>query len=134
MSASKKHAFTAIGSQYVVNPFQVSRACANGKTGHHIKTIPEKRRNKPLPVSTRACVVGKESAVRGAADAVLRQEHTMAPRNDAKPLPATERRRGCEPHDGIERRQLIRYELQCEPRRKNCDRRVNCGWDDIPLR
>ncbi len=56
------------------------------------------------------------------------------PRNDAKPLPATERRRGCEPRDGIERRQLIRYEPQCEPRRKNRDRRVHCGWDDIPLR
>jgi DNA end-binding protein Ku len=38
------------------------------------------------------------------------------------------------PRDGIDRRELIRYEPQCELRRKNRDRRAHYGWDDFPLR
>jgi len=60
------------------------------------------------------------------------------PRNDASPSPPpspiAERRRGREPRDGIDRRELIRYEPQCELRRKNRDRRAHYGWDDFPLR
>ncbi len=56
------------------------------------------------------------------------------PRNDASSLPAAERRRGIEPRTGDDRRELIRYEPQRGPRRKNRDRRAHHGWDDLPRR